>query len=68
MSGHDGDDGTSLLSLPNEVFLYDLLPLLSPKDLASLSQVNKQLHDLVVRHRWHEHAGLTSRRIPDSGV
>lgn len=43
------DDGASLLSLPNEVLIYDILPLLSPKDLASVSQVNKQLHVLVVR-------------------
>lgn len=42
-------DGASLLDLPNEVLIYDILPLLSPKDLASVSQVNKQLHVLVVR-------------------
>ena len=44
-----GNDGASLLHLPNEVLIYDILPLLSPKDLASVSQVNQQLHTLVVR-------------------
>lgn len=68
MSPSGGDDSASLLALPNEVLIYDLLPLLSPKDLASVSQVNKQLHALVVRHLVPPHQQLTVRRTPVSGA
>lgn len=63
VSGHDG---ASLLDLPNEVLIYDILPLLSPKDLASVSQVNQQLHALVVRDPPTPQ--LMSRRTQVSGA